>query len=172
MSGEMPTGDRPSLDRHEKMTVGVVVERRKLNNPWQDYAWRPIEVVPGAPATAPWTVMRDEGTSLLLFAGTFTMELHPRDTMSYRTNLELGASIYVVLRPDSGQPYGLRIEMVTPSPYDAEAYMEGGTDVVDKVPMPEVIVGWLVDYVAAFHVEEEFKKRRRDKPRQAREPLE
>jgi hypothetical protein len=37
--------------------------------------------------------------------------------------------------------------------------------------MPEVIVGWLADYVAAFHVEEEFKKRRRDKPRQARGPL-
>jgi hypothetical protein len=160
--------ETPSLDRHEKMTVGVVVERRKLDNPWQDYGWQSVEIVPGAPQTAPWTVMREEGSTLLLFAGTFAMELHPRDTISYRTNLELGPSIYVVLRADSGQPYGLRLEMVTPSPYDAEAYMEGGADIVDKVPMPDVIVGWLADYVAAFHVEEEFKKRRRDKPGQAR----
>jgi hypothetical protein len=165
---ESPPPAGSSLDRHEKMTVGVVVERSKSNNRWQDYSWRSVEVVLGAPETAPWTVMREEGGTTLYFAGTFTMELHPRETPSYRTNLDLGPHVYVVLRPDSTQPAGLRLEHVTPSPYEAEAYIESGADIVDKVPMPEVVSAWLVDYVAAFHVEEPFRKRQRDKPRSSR----
>ncbi len=33
----------------ETMSAGVVLERRKIDNPWQDYAWQPVAVIPGAP---------------------------------------------------------------------------------------------------------------------------
>jgi len=33
----------------ESMSAGVVLERRKIDNPWQDYTWHPVAVIPGAP---------------------------------------------------------------------------------------------------------------------------
>lgn len=156
-----------TLERHEKLIVGVIVERRKARSAWADYVWQPVEAVTILPPLAPWTVMRESEGVTRFFAGPFTMELHPNETISYRANLiSEKPSIYVVLRADSAGPQGWRLELVTPSPADAEAYMEGGADVVDKVPMPEEMAAWLSAYVDAFHVEEGFRKRRRgrDKP--------
>src|SRR5260221_13042648 len=35
----------------DAMPVGIVVERRLLDNPWQAEAWLPVAVVPGTAAT-------------------------------------------------------------------------------------------------------------------------
>jgi hypothetical protein len=158
----------PPLDRHERLTVGVIVERRKAKNPWQDFVWQPVEVVAPPPPLAPWTAMREEGTTTRFFAGPFVMELHPRETVSYKMNLESGEpSLYVVLREDASAPHGVRLELASPSPAEAEAYMEGGMATVDKVPMDDDVTAWLVAYVETFHVDEQFRKRKRgrDKPR-------
>jgi hypothetical protein len=158
----------PPLDRHETLTVGVIVERRKAKSAWQDYVWQPVEVVMVVPPLAPWSVMREEGGTARFFAGAFTMELFPNETVSYRMNLiDERPGIYVVLREDSASPLGMALVLVSPSPADAEAYMEGGQAVVDKVPMPEGVAAWLAAYVETFHVDEQFRKRKRgrDKPK-------
>jgi len=157
----------PTLDRHETLTVGVIVERRKAKNPWVDFVWQPVEAVIVLPPLEPWSVMREEGTTTRFYAGSFTMELHPRETVSYKMNLDSGEpAIYVVLREDSSMPQGVRLELASPSPAEAEAYMDGSAT-VDKVPMDEDITAWLVAYMQAFHVEEQFRKRKRgrDKPK-------
>ncbi len=159
---------KPVLDKHETLTVGVIVERRKAKTPWQDFVWQPVEVVTLVPPLEPWSVMREEGTTTRFFAGRFTMELHPRETVSYKMNLDSDApSLYVVLREDSGAPQGVALILASPSPAEAEAYMEGGMATVDKVPMDDEITAWLAAYVETFHVEEQFRKRKRgrDKPR-------
>jgi hypothetical protein len=151
-------------DRHPTLTVGVIVERRKAKSPWQDYVWQPVEVVALLPPMAPWTVMREDETTTRLYAGPFTMELYPRETVSYRANLMAERpGIYVVLRSDPAAPFGVRLELVTASPADAEAYLQAGEDIVDKVPMLDFMKDWLADYIAVFHVEEQFHKRRRDR---------
>ena len=156
-----------AMDRHETLTVGLIVERRKAKSVWQDFVWQPVEVVTVIPPLAPWSVMREEGGTTRFFAGTFTMELFKNETVSYRMNLVAERpGIYVVLREDSSTPHGMAVALVSPSPADAEAYMEGGQAVVERVPMPPEIGAWLDAYVAAFHVDEQFRKRRRgrDKP--------
>ncbi len=155
-------------DRHETLTVGVIVERRKGRTAWQDFVWQPVEVVTVLPPLAPWSVMCEEGGTTRFFAGAFTMELHPRETVTYRMNLiDERPGIYVVLREDASAPHGMTLVLASPSPAEAEAYMEGGMAVIDKVPLPEEIALWLDAYVAAFHVEEPFRKRQRgrDKPK-------
>ena len=158
----------PELDRHETLVVGVIVERRKAKSAWQDYVWQPVEVVMVIPPLAPWTAMREEGGTTRFFAGVFTMELFTNETVSYRMNLiDEKPGIYVVLREDASAPQGMAVVLVSPSPADAEGYMEGGQAIVDKVPMPPEVALWLDAYVAAFHVEEQFRKRKRgrDKPK-------
>lgn len=160
----MTTSDphRASLARDERLPVGVIVERRKARNPWDDYVWRAVALVPGAAPPAPWTVVREADGSTQYFAGTFTLELHPRETGLYRENLQARTpSAYVVLvRDDKAEPHGLVVRHVTVSPGDAEAYMDS-LSAVDPVPMPDIVRAWLEDYVAAFHVEQEFRKRKR-----------
>jgi hypothetical protein len=151
-------------DRHPTLTVGVIVERRKAKSPWQDFVWQPVEAVLLLPSIPAWTVMREEGGTTRFYAGAFTMELYPRETVSYRMNvMSETPGVYVVLRSDPAAPQGLRLELVTVSPAEAEAYMEGGHDVVDRVKMEDAVLDWLADYVETFHVEEQFRKRRRDK---------
>jgi hypothetical protein len=159
---DRPQNEAPALARDERLPVGVIVERRKARNPWDDFIWRTVAIVPGAASHAPWSVVREEPDATQFFAGTFTLELHPRETGLYRENLMGRApSAYVVLMRDGkSDPHGLVVRHVTVSPGDAEAYMDS-VSTVDAVPLPEVVAAWLTDYIAAFHVEQEFRKRKR-----------
>jgi hypothetical protein len=172
MTASGPRDEQPApLARDERMPVGVIVERRKARNPWDDFIWRAVAVVPGAAPTAAWSVVHEEPEATQYFAGTFTLELYPRETGLYRDNLSSPApSVYVaMLRDPAAEPHGLVVRHVTLSPGDAEAYMDA-VSMVDPVPMPEVLAAWLADYIAAFHVEEVFRKRER-KPYDPRKGL-
>jgi hypothetical protein len=161
-----PETDRPDaaqpLARDERLPVGVIVERRKARNPWEDFVWRAVAIVPGAAAQTPWSVVREEPEATQFFAGTFMLELHPRETGLYRENLNgrVPSAYVVLMRDGKAEPQGLVVRHVTVSPGDAEAYMDPASS-VDAVPLPDVVVAWLADYIAAFHVEQEFRKRQR-----------
>ena len=45
-----------------RIPVGVMVERRKATSPWIDFVWRPVSVLPGEPAAAPWTLLATRAT--------------------------------------------------------------------------------------------------------------
>jgi hypothetical protein len=75
----------------------------------------------------------------------------------------------VLLRDPAAEPHGIVVREVTVSPGDAEAYMDAES-AVEAVPMPDVLQAWLADYVAAFHVEQVFRKRQR-KPYDPRKSL-
>ncbi len=148
----------------DAIQVGVVLERRAIDNPWQDTCWTPVGVVPGAPEGEGWRelVAGDGWTQFM--AGTFPLELHRKDTGAYKYNLEAQTpSIYVVLRPTEDDAQPVAVALVTASPYEAEAYMESGDELVEPVAMPEAVEAWVRAFVEAHHVEEVFRKRQRDK---------
>jgi hypothetical protein len=157
-----PRHAAPALARHERMPVGVILERRKASNPWDDFIWRAVAVVPGAAPTPAWSVVREEPEATQFFAGTFTLELHPKETALYHANLRgrMPSAYIVMVRDPAADPHGITVRDVTLSPGDAEAYMDAEST-VEAVPMPDVLQAWLADYVAAFHVEEAFRKRPR-----------
>ncbi|MCI0429733.1 MAG: DUF3305 domain-containing protein [Rhodospirillales bacterium] len=145
----------------QTMKVGVVLERRRIDNPWQDYAWRPVAVIPAAPEVAQPRLLMREGPIELYHAATLPIELFPSDTEGYRYNLsQAQPCVYVVLRSDdpAGAPRPFHVTMC---PYEAQDYSEGSSDIVDGVPAPDAILAWVADYVARYHVDEPFKKRER-----------
>lgn len=152
------------MSRTASIPIGVVVERRKLDNPWQDHVWRPVGVIPGAAEGQPWKqlVASEEWTQFL--AGTFPLELHRKETPAYKYNLESRRpAIYVVLREREDEEQAVAVALVTASPYEAEAYMESGDEIVEAIAMPEAVRGWVEAFVDEHHVEEVFHKRKRDK---------
>lgn len=146
-----------------QLTVGVVVERGKADSPWVDFLWRPVGVLPDAPEMAPWSVLREEGEAVLFYAGSRTVDLHRTETARYRDNLATGSPmLWVVLSPSEGDwPYTLAA--VTADPAEGEVFTEAGGNLVEAVPMPDVMREVVERFIAEHHVEREFVKRKRDR---------
>lgn len=146
-----------------RIPVGVVVERRKAVSPWVDFLWRPVSVLAGEPAAAPWTPLAGAGDVHTFYAGRAVVELFRTETANYLGNLASSApSLWVVLRQTGGEP-PYDVFAVTADPAEGEAFTEAGSDLVDTVPMPATIVQTLEAFVAAHHVDRPFLKRRRDR---------
>ena len=144
-----------------RVTVGVVVERRKAKSMWVDFLWRPFSVFVGSPSAAPWTPLDSESETTLFYAGQAVIELHRTETTNYRDNLASGApALWVALhRAASGQPY--EILAVTADPAEGEAFTDAGSYLVEAVPMPSEVVEGIIQFLAEHHVERPFIKRRR-----------
>ena len=140
--------------------VGVVVERRKAASQWIDFTWRPVAVLPGEPAAAPWTVLSEGEDVTTYYAGAALIELHRTETGNYRDNLVAGGQLWVVLRPTGVDP-PYEVVRVTADPAEGEAFTEAGNDTVETVAMPEPIREAVEAFVAEHHVEREFFKRER-----------
>lgn len=146
----------------ECLEVGVVVARRKLTGPWADYAWLPHAVLPAPPAAAPGTRLGGGDGEDIIYAGPFAIPLHSSETAHYRDNLGSGRpALWVVLQPVAGDEY--EVAAVTADPYEGEALTQGNGEIVEAVPMPAEIQEKVAAFVAAFHVERQFVKRRRDR---------
>ena len=143
-----------------RIPVGVVVERRKANSPWIDFVWRSVGILPDAPEMKPWTVLREQDEVTLYFAGSATIDLYRSETARYRENFATGSpSIWLVLSPSEGAwPYA--VAAVTVDPAEGEAFTEAGANIVEAVPMPEVLRDAIEKFVAEHHVEREFFKRK------------
>jgi Protein of unknown function (DUF3305) len=146
-----------------RISVGVVVERHKAKSPWLDFLCRPVSVLAGVPAAAPWTVIGSEGDVTTFYAGEAFIELHRTETANYRDNLASGAPLlWVVLRPATGK-VGFDLLMVTADPAEGEALTGAGNDLVETVPMPVPIGEIVASFIAEYHVEHSFFKRQRDR---------
>jgi len=144
-----------------QIPVGVVVERRRAGSPWVDFVWRGTGVLPDEPEMAPWTVIREQEGMTLFYAGSATVDLYRSETERYRDNLASGApSVWIVLAPSEGAwPYA--VSAVTADPAEGEAFTEAGANLVEAVPMPEVLHQAIEHFVAEHHVETDFVKRQR-----------
>jgi hypothetical protein len=148
------------MERSLTMPLGILVERRAIQHRWQQHSWRPVAVIPGAGAVTEWReVMRGCGY-VRWHAATLPLELHRKETEGYRYNLsgKLPA-VYVGLRRQVGGAHEVTPFLVTASPYEAASFPD---DIVEAVPMPGGLIGWVQDFIDRHHVDEPFRKRKRD----------
>jgi hypothetical protein len=146
-----------------RIPVGIVVERRKAASPWIDFTWRPVAVLLGEPAAAPWTRLSEHGDVATFYAGTAEIELHTSETGNYRDNLAAETpSLWVALRPTGVEP-AYDLVAVTADPAEGEFFTQAGDDVVEAVAMPAPLCEIVADFVATHHVERPFVKRKRDR---------
>ena len=153
------------MDNQEQISLGVVMERRLIDNPWRRYEWRTASVIPGAKGLMEWQEMGRGPQWTRFYAGSLPLKLYRKETEGYRTNLSQPTpSLYVVLRNiDEEYPTPF---LVTVCPYEAADYEVSGDERADKVPMPPEILALVGHFINAHHVEEPFAKRQR-KPHRA-----
>jgi hypothetical protein len=143
--------------------VGVIVERTKAASQWTDYVWRPTTVLAGQPDTPPWTTLTDDGERMTFYAGPATVELHRNEAANYRDNLAMDSpSLWVVLSETGAEPpYALYL--VTANPAEGEGMTAAGNNIVEAVPMPDIVRDAISSFSAQHHVDEVFVKRKRDR---------
>lgn len=152
------------MDKLISMPVGIVVERRELQNRWQKVAWKPVGVLPGAgPVDGRKLLMRGEGWARYHMA-TLPLELHRKETLAYKTNLnDSPPRLFVVLRTDDDPAVEEDIIpfLVTASAFQAQDYLDAGDDIVEGVTMPDAVIAWVQAFCDHHHIDEPFKKRKR-----------
>jgi len=146
-----------------RIPVGVVVERRRAHSPWLEAIYRPVSILPGVPAAAPWTTIASNEAVTTLYAGEAVVELFQTDTAQYQVNLASGTpSLWVVLRPVASEiPFALL--MVTADPSEGEALTGAGNDLVEAVSMPSSMIETVARFIAQHPPSESFYKRERDR---------
>ncbi|ABE63858.1 molybdopterin-guanine dinucleotide biosynthesis protein A [Nitrobacter hamburgensis X14] len=152
----------PAASPLVRIPVGVVIERRAAASAWTDFIWRAVGVLPGAPDIEPWTTLRADADGTLYYAGSAAIDLYRSETGRYRENLASGAAIiWVVMSPSEG-PWPYAITAVTADSAEGESFTDASANLVEAVPMPDVIRGAIERFIAEHHVErEEFVKRKR-----------
>jgi hypothetical protein len=147
----------------ERISVGVIVERRWGRSPWAGLLWRPVSVLAGSPSAAPWTVLDEAEEVTLFYAGEAVIELYRTETTNYRDNLASGSPrLWVNLRPTGSEP-PYKLLAVTADPAEGEAFTDAGANLIDAVPMPANIAEIIQRFIIAHHVERPFIKRQRDR---------
>ena len=151
------------FDKEVTMSVGVIAERRQIDHPWADHSWRPVALLPGFAladneAELPRELERGESWQRFL-VGCLPVVLHRKETEAYVQNLTSARpAIYVILQQDGE---AILPVLATASPFDAQDYLDSGEDIIEALPIPEEMLAWLEDFVSEHHVEETFKKRKR-----------
>ncbi len=143
------------------MPLGIVLERREIDHPWQSFEWQPVAVIPGAPQTGEWRVIAEGEGYTRYHAGTLPLEIHRKETEGYRYNLVNNPPVvYVLLREDDEAEAGIEPFLVTVCPFEAQAYLDGDETMLEPVPMPDAVAAWLAAYVEEHHVDEPRYKRK------------
>ncbi len=147
----------------ETMPIGVVLERREIDNPWQDHSWSAVAVMPGAGEVEEWRLLASDERSARYHAATLPLELHRSETEAYRTNLaDNPPRVYVLLREDEEDGEHEMVPfLVTASPYEAQDYLDSGEEIIDGVTMPDSVIAWVQAFIDAHHVDKPFYKRKR-----------
>lgn len=149
------------MDALVRIPVGVVVERSKAASQWIDFTWQAVAVLPGVPEKTAWSVLREEAGRTTFYAGHAELTLHASDSPNYRDNLASGEpGLWVVLRR-TGEEHPFDVLCVTADGSEAENFTAAGDDVVEHVPMPDVIREAVEAFVTTHHVERAHFKRER-----------
>jgi hypothetical protein len=146
-----------------RIPIGVVVERRKAKSAWADVIWRPVAILAGRPDAELWTPLATDGDSATYYGGPAEIELYRAETENYRRNLASGSpSLWVALQATGGEP-PYEVAAVTADPAEGEGLTEPGQAIVEALPMPGPVQEAVADFVARYHVEQAFQKRKRDR---------
>jgi hypothetical protein len=144
----------------ETFRVGVLAQSRPPVTQWASRIVRPTAVFAMVPATAPGTLVSEVGGVETWYLGASDVTLHSGDTGYYRDNLSGRPSVWVAL-PQFRDGARARVQRVTVDPYEGEGLASDEALVVEAVAMPDAVRAHVEAFIAAHHVDIEFKKRQR-----------
>ncbi|MFV8825193.1 DUF3305 domain-containing protein [Thauera sp. WH-2] len=146
----------------KKFPIAVIMERRRLNNPWVDAAWEAVGVVPAFDDAdpAPSRIV-DEADRCQWRFGALALELFRDEAENYFANITAPIpKVFIQWRMEEDLA---RPTAVTVSYGEAARWLDSGEQ-VDGVAMPREIADWAGDFVNTHYKPEPKKKVKRNDP--------
>ena len=144
------------------LRIGIVMQRVRLNNRWQPYQWRPLEILfdPLRPDAGPRCLRQDEADTRWLFGG-FDISLFSDEAEGYFLNVSSPHPCWFVMwRIEPFEVAEIAVpKFITLSYNEAARLMDGGEQ-VDTLPASPDIVAALAAF-AAEHYQPEAKQKRK-----------
>jgi hypothetical protein len=127
-----------------KKRVAVVMQRRAIDNRWQQETWEPIGVLQGYDdEKAPRVLVETKDIKQWLYPG-FELALTLSEAEGYYHNVSSNQPcVFVLWRMEAGTAVP---QFATVSYDEASRWMDGGES-VDRVPMPPDLFGWVGEFV-------------------------
>ncbi len=140
--------------------LGVLTLRRPPVTRWGNGQLHPLAVLIPEPATAAGTQLMDDAGTQTWYLGGRDLILWSGDTAHYRDNLFSGQpKVWIALR--GNDPATSEVVCLTADPYEGEGLSSDLDLIVGAVPMPDAIRDGATAFVARYHVDMPFKKRKR-----------
>ena len=146
----------------KEFPIAVIMERRRLNNPWVDAAWEAVGVVPAFDDAdpAPRCIVDEAERGQWRFGG-FALELFRDEAENYFANITAPIpKVFVMWRMDGERA---RPAAVSVSYGEAARWLDSGEQ-VDGVAMSREIADWVGDFVNTHYKPAPRKKVRRNDP--------
>lgn len=159
MNTPQPTSSRTSF----AIPIGVILTCKQPTNAWADPVWRASGVMLEIPPGPEWRELaKGEGFAQYL-ATRAQLELFRKETEAYIANIESSEpALYVLLRESETDDAPIAVHLVTASPFEAQDYLDSSEETVERASMPGPLVRIVEAFIAENHVEEKFRKRKRD----------
>lgn len=142
------------------LRISVLAIRRPAVTKWGAGELRPCSVLPQEPDAAPHTLLYAGNGIETWYLGGGDLVLYSGDTLHHHDNLVSGRpALWVALRGQD--PKTAEIVNVTADPYEGEGYASDLDLFTEPVPMPAVIEAQIAEFIAKYHVDIPFKKRKR-----------
>ena len=92
----------------QTMPLGIVLEKREIDNKWEPFVWQAVAVIPGAAEIDDWCILEEGPGWTRYHAATLPLEIHRKETEGYKYNLGINPPIvYLLLRYDDDAEYGI-----------------------------------------------------------------
>lgn len=144
----------------EALSIGVVMQRLRIDNRWQTYQWQPSEILSSVPGDRRCLLDRDEDLRWLF--GGFEVRLFSDEAEGYFLNISSPAPCWFVMwRPEEIDGIEIAVPKVVTLSYHEGARLMDGGEKVDTVTASIDIVERLTAFVKTYYVPEQKRKRRK-----------
>lgn len=124
--------------------VAIVMQRRAIENRWQNEVWEPLGVLPDASSETAHRIVERPGVTQWVYPG-LEIALNRTEAEGYFHNVSAAEPrVFVLWRMEEDRAVP---QYVTVSYDEASRWMDGGEN-VDSVSMPAELRRWVGEFVA------------------------
>lgn len=146
----------------EAIRVGVVMQRRLINNRWQPYAWSPIAIAHDRDVAGPPECVKDDENDWQWLTPGMEVSLHSIEAEGYFLNATSPAPCWFVMwRIEEVDGHEIAVPKAVTLSYNEGARMMDGGEQVDTVPLEPQYIEHLRAFCDAYYQPEPRKKRRK-----------
>ena len=149
-----------------RFSVGLILRRTLLTNPWQDERWEPVAIEPESkPSSVAAVRIADDAMGARWRFGGHSIELHPTEAEGYHLNITAPEpKVFDMWRKADAGIEPAAFPVVVTVSYNQAARMLDAGEQVDALALPAALLAWMEPFVAAHYKPEARTKVRRNDP--------